>query len=195
VSTRLRMKVCGVGIPDDFAIVAANAWMRSRRHVARSALAASVALYCMVSDARAQQPNLSCPGQWSDDGQGYRCVCSDGSIAKFSNGTMVCDATVADPNALTWHFQNRTSGDTDVAFYSQDRDYAWPGYNQGYLLNDHNPRTFALSCTPGEHICYGAWYVQDPSGTYWGTGFNNQQYCANCCYTCGSTPPLIPIDP
>lgn len=167
----------------------------SWRPTPRTALAAAISLYSIMSDARAQPPNLSCPGQWSNDGRGYRCVCSDGSIAKFSNGTMVCDATVADPNAITWHFQNRTSSDTDVAFYSQDRDYAWPGYNQGYLLNDHEPRTFALSCIPGEHICYGAWYAPDPLGTYWGSGFNNQQYCANCCYTCGSTPPLVPIDP
>lgn len=195
MSKYLRVNVCSEQKPLDPVIVLANARIRWRSRTLRFALAAAIAPYSIMSDARAQPPNLSCPGQWSDDGRGYRCVCSDGSIAKFSNGVMVCDATIPDPNAITWHFQNRTSSDTNVAFYSQDRDYAWPGYNQGYLLNDHNPRTFALSCIHGEHICYGAWYSPDPLGTYWGSGFNNQQGCANCCYTCGSTPPLIPIDP
>lgn len=161
-------------------------------------LAAVASLYVSVTEVKAQAPNISCPGQWSNDGKGYRCVCGDGTIAEFHSGTMVCNATApptTDPNSIMWHFQNRTPYTIGLAFYSQERDYAWPGYNQAYNLLANNSQTFPLSCVAGEHICYGAWYMNDPTGIYWGAGFNREQGCQNCCYTCGSSPPLLPIDP
>jgi hypothetical protein len=171
-------------------------WTRLQHFAFLSMFVVAVTSFLFLAiEARAQVPNISCPGQWSDDGKGYRCVCADGAVAKFTNGSMVCSQTRPDPNSLTWHFQNRTSNTIGLGFYSQDRDNAWPGYNQAYNLIGAAPQSYALSCISGEHICFGAWYLNDPQGTYWGAGFNREQSCTNCCYTCGSSPPLIPIDP
>jgi hypothetical protein len=99
------------------------------------------------------------------------------------------------PNMLTWDFLNATPYTIDLSFYSQDRDSGWPGGDQAFVLNDHTPHRYSLTCMPGEHICFGAWYDGNTEGTYWGAGFERQQGCDNCCYTCGSSVPLTPLGP
>jgi hypothetical protein len=100
-----------------------------------------------------------------------------------------------DPNVLIWQFQNQTPYTLALAFYSQDSDSAWPGGDQAYVLNDRNPHSYPLTCIPGEHICFGAWYDGNPEGNYWGAGFERQQGCDACCFTCGANVPLIPLGP
>ena len=69
-----------------------------------------------------------------------------------------------------------------VVFYSESRSgQAWPGSGQEYILE--KDRTYRLTCTRGEKICFGAW--RDGQTKHWGVGHGNQG-CANCCVTCGS---------
>lgn len=70
-----------------------------------------------------------------------------------------------------------------LAFYSQNYDREWPGNGKQYIL--HGTKTYNLSCTPGEKICFGAW--RDHQITYWGVGRKGKQNCQRCCIQCGQT--------
>ncbi len=52
-------------------------------------------------------------------------------------------------------------------------------------LNLSNDGNYALNCSPGEKICFGAWRASNT--VYWGTGMNDKHGCQNCCTTCGHT--------
>lgn len=70
-----------------------------------------------------------------------------------------------------------------IAFYSDDRNWEWPGGDQVYVLDDSRVHDYSLNCNYGEKICYGAW----PKGTrksYWGVGPDGNQSCSDCCYVC-----------
>lgn len=75
-----------------------------------------------------------------------------------------------------------------LEMYSQDRNHAWPGGGEVYILDDGETKNIALSCDDGENICYGAWVSGDAS-TFWGVGVDNSKECSDCCYVCdgGST--------
>lgn len=101
----------------------------------------------------------------------------------------------ADAQSLTWYVQSYYEYQVDVAFYSQDRNHEWPGGGDVWVLDDYNEQEIALSCIPGETICYGAW-VRGDSSTYWGVGYNNEQWCGDCCYVCdGGYTPTIVLEP
>lgn len=70
-----------------------------------------------------------------------------------------------------------------LAFYSKNYDREWPGNGKQYIL--HGTKTYNLSCTPGEKICFGAW--RDHQITYWGVGRKGKQGCQRCCIQCGQT--------
>lgn len=70
-----------------------------------------------------------------------------------------------------------------LAFYSENRNWEWPGGDQVYVLDDSRVHDYSLNCNSGEKICYGAW----PKGTrqsYWGVGPDANQSCSDCCYIC-----------
>lgn len=87
-------------------------------------------------------------------------------------------------DSLTWRIRSEHPNAVSVEFYSQDRNHAWPGGSQVYVIKDWDVHTYKLNCYTGEKICYGAW-VRGRKSTYWGVGHNNRNRCRTCCYTCG----------
>jgi tetratricopeptide (TPR) repeat protein len=104
----------------------------------------------------------------------------------------------SDEPTLTFRILKRASGTVRLAFYSQDRRYAWPGNNRHYVLSQNTETHYAVACRENERICYGAWTV-DADGDedrYWGVGMSNGHACSNCCYACnGIRTEVIPLDP
>jgi hypothetical protein len=91
-------------------------------------------------------------------------------------------------HAVSFNVKNLTGKTVVTAFYSQTRPgLAWPGLNQGYNFEPNDSRVQSLNCKFNEKVCYGAWYRDNPAGTYWGAGFNGANSCASCCITCGQT--------
>lgn len=90
---------------------------------------------------------------------------------------------LAEQATLTWSFRNNHQNRVQLEFYSQDRNSAWPGDGQAYVLDDYAVHTFRLNCVAGEKICYGAW-IDGDSNTYWGVGIDDQYGCSDCCVTC-----------
>lgn len=88
---------------------------------------------------------------------------------------------------ITFNVTNDTSRTLLVSFFSQDRDAAWPGGGRDYIVQPRASQSFALTCRTTEQVCYGA-YPQGErySGGYWGVGPDNDQWCENCCYACGT---------
>ncbi len=87
-------------------------------------------------------------------------------------------------DSLTWQIRSEHPNAVAVEFYSQERNYSWPGGSKVYIIKDWDTHTYRLSCHSGEKICYGAW-VRGRKSTYWGVGQNNRNRCTTCCYTCG----------
>lgn len=90
-----------------------------------------------------------------------------------------------DPNGQTWIVKSMYAYKVQLTFFSQDRNFAWPGGNEAYALYDSLEHTYNLSCRQGEKICYGAW-PNGRSDIYWGVGADNNRSCSNCCERCGS---------
>lgn len=85
-----------------------------------------------------------------------------------------------DNSSLT--FRIRSEGTASrLSFYSQDRNFLWPGGGRDYIV-DSELRSYSLSCQTGEQVCFGAWTRS--SSDYWGVGYNNQYNCHNCCRIC-----------
>lgn len=105
-------------------------------------------------------------------------------------------ASIGDSAAenLYWEFQNRSGYSLQLSFYSQRRNAEWPGNNRAYDLNSSRVRSFNLNCIPGEKICYGAWYRNNP-GQHWGVGRDGKQGCRKCCYDCGDATSQTNLDP
>ncbi|MBB4304054.1 hypothetical protein GGD81_003109 [Rhodobium orientis] len=94
------------------------------------------------------------------------------------------DVASAAAETLTWQVRSEHPNTVAVEFYSQDRNAAWPGDGEVYLIRDWDTHTFKLDCRRGESICYGAW-VRNQSSSYWGVGKDNARGCQRCCYVCG----------
>ncbi len=91
-------------------------------------------------------------------------------------------------HAVSFNVKNLTGMTVVMGFYSQTRPgLAWPGLNQGYNLEPGESRAQSLNCRFNEKVCYGAWYRDNPAGSYWGAGFNGANGCTSCCFTCGQT--------
>lgn len=83
----------------------------------------------------------------------------------------------------------------DIAFYSSNRRYAWPGNNRVYTIRDSKTHHYVLNCERGEKICYGAG-VRNRYRTYWGSGIGNRHRCPSCCFICnGNATPPIALNP
>ena len=90
----------------------------------------------------------------------------------------------AQASSVVWEIRSLYRYQVEIAFYSNNRDWQWPGRGKVWVLDDDNYKTFTLNCRYGEKICYGAWVRGDRS-RYWGAGYGNRQSCSSCCYTCG----------
>ncbi|MEM1389137.1 MAG: hypothetical protein AAF748_07775 [Pseudomonadota bacterium] len=94
-------------------------------------------------------------------------------------------ATSAQAAELQWSFDNESNGRISIKFFSDVRDWEWPGNNQVYYVDPRDGvRTMTLSCNQGERICYGAWLDSNPN-YIWGVGRTGNSGCRSCCYVCG----------
>lgn len=93
---------------------------------------------------------------------------------------------------LQWHIRSEHEYAVSLEFYSQDRNYVWPGNDEVYVIRDYEVHDYTLTCNNGEKICYGAW-VRNDSSSYWGSGYDGKQSCDSCCFTCGAgdTPVVV----
>lgn len=93
-------------------------------------------------------------------------------------------AIPAAADSLYWEVRSDHPNVVSLEFYSQDRDRAWPGGDEVYIIDDYETHSFNLECRSGEKICLGAW-LRGRSDVYWGVGFNDSEGCRGCCYICG----------
>ena len=93
---------------------------------------------------------------------------------------------------LQWHVRSEHEYAVSLEFYSQDRNHVWPGNDEVYVIRDYDVHNYTLTCNNGEKICYGAW-VRNDSSSYWGSGYDGEQSCDSCCFTCGAgdTPVVV----
>ena len=84
---------------------------------------------------------------------------------------------------IIWRFKNDYTYTIYLKFFSQDRDWSWPGGGEVYVLDYGREHTFHIKGLGGEKVCYGAWSAGDPS-TYWGVGKDGSRGCNKCCYWC-----------
>ena len=113
-------------------------------------------------------------------------------LAAIAWMTVAIGTTAAMSAELVWHFRSEYDYAISLEFYSQSRGHVWPGDNQVYVIRDGDVHDYSLSCNNGEKICYGAW-VRNNSSSFWGSGYNGDQSCDSCCFTCGagSTPVIV----
>jgi hypothetical protein len=84
---------------------------------------------------------------------------------------------------MLFYFRNGTGSAVAVEVFSQDRQEVWPGGGQVWLFETGQKKTVPIACTPGEHICYGAW-VNGNEKMSWGVGPDGAYACKNCCLIC-----------
>lgn len=85
---------------------------------------------------------------------------------------------------FTFRIKSEYEYKVQIAFFSQDRNFVWPGPGRAFSLDDSRTQSFPLRCESGEKICYGAWVTGDGSLS-WGVGPKNDQSCKKCCFVCG----------
>jgi hypothetical protein len=108
------------------------------------------------------------------------------AVASF--GLVLMVAASSDPaqsGDATFKLTDRAPFSIIVKFFSQNRNWVWPGPTSHWTLGDNAQHAFRLACQDGEKICYGASYTADDQ-TYWGVGFKGDKGCQNCCLTCGN---------
>jgi hypothetical protein len=102
-------------------------------------------------------------------------------LAAYGTVFLPAPSSAAD---LEWHIRSLYPYQVEIAFYSTNRNWQWPGNGQVWVLMDDKFKSFSLGCEYGEKICYGAW-VRGDASLYWGVGDENSQSCDSCCYVCG----------
>jgi hypothetical protein len=95
----------------------------------------------------------------------------------------------AQNGSVTFNLTDNATYTIYVKFYSQNRNWTWPGPSDHWTLGDNAQHSFKLACNVGEKICYGGSYSQDGNGTYWGVGFLGNQSCTDCCLVCAANNP------
>jgi hypothetical protein len=101
---------------------------------------------------------------------------------------LVLAASFAAPvsaDTLVWRVKSEHPNSVSLEFYSQDRNAAWPGGGEVYVIKDWEIHNYRLDCRSGEQICFGAW-VRNDTSSYWGAGYNGDEACESCCVTCGN---------
>jgi hypothetical protein len=87
------------------------------------------------------------------------------------------------PNQIMFVVKSEHPRVVDIAFYSDQRRHAWPGFDRVYTIRDYKVHNYVLNCTPGEKICYGAG-VRNNYRQYWGVGVGRKHRCGTCCFVC-----------
>ncbi len=108
----------------------------------------------------------------------------------------ITDSITNPTSTLTWQMQLDSGCSTAVylKFFDETANLQWPAQNFFYVLNQPGQvQSFALACTTGDNVCYGASLYQNSDQLYWGVGVLNDQSCANCCISCTTTT-VSPID-
>lgn len=117
-----------------------------------------------------------------------------GKLMLAAVATLVLVATDASASTLTFKVRSYHNNQVDVAFFSQNRNHAWPGGTKVWVIKDYEVHNYKLDCANGEKICYGAWLRGDTT-TYWGTGYGGKQRCTSCCFVCnGGTTPVMNLN-
>ena len=99
------------------------------------------------------------------------------------------------PVNFTWRFQKNSGGVARVKMFARARGNVWPSANTNWRMDGPGLYSFTTTCRHGEKMCYGGWKDGD-TDSFWGTGFENDQGCSDCCYTCvRGQSPVIPLDP
>ncbi|WP_349359386.1 hypothetical protein [Stappia sp.] len=108
---------------------------------------------------------------------------------------LLLPALPAQAETMSWLFRSNHPNIVDVELYSQSRDHVWPGGDKVFVLDDGQTTEFAIDCSAGEDICYGAW-VRGDANAYWGVGLDDEEACESCCYVCeaGETEVIV-LDP
>lgn len=102
---------------------------------------------------------------------------------------LVCYAGTCSVAGMTWTIKNLYGIRTWARFYTADCRLVWPDNVNAYPINNGQTGTYALDCTPGESVCYGA--EDDGRSVYWGVDLDCGSSCNACCYPCdGKTHPV-----
>jgi len=96
---------------------------------------------------------------------------------------VIAGSLPAAADVLTWKVRSTYPYIVYLEFYSQDRDVAWPGGREVWVLRNSKWHTYRLNCRRGERICYGAW--TDTRTSQWGVGEADSMGCRDCCAVCG----------
>jgi hypothetical protein len=80
---------------------------------------------------------------------------------------------------------NNTSNTINVAFYDgSNRAQIDPADGRAYIQRGQRRQSYAVSCTPGQNVCYGAAVQGNALSPYWGLGLHGKQNCIGCCVVC-----------
>ena len=114
-----------------------------------------------------------------------------------AQATETITVNITNPTStLTWQLELDSGCSTAVylKFFDETANLQWPAQNYFYVLNQPGQvQSFALACTTGDSVCYGASLYQNSDQLYWGVGVLNDQSCASCCISCANTT-VSPID-
>ena len=93
---------------------------------------------------------------------------------------------------FTFVIQNNHYYAVEVQIYTPIRRAAWPAWNRVWINSSSVPERYAISCVPGEKVCFGA----QAGRIYWGVGLRGRYGCVACCYTCvdGGESPTINLN-
>lgn len=58
---------------------------------------------------------------------------------------------------MTWIVQSDYRYQVQVAVFSRNPRWEWPGHGNAYPLDDFDEHDIPISCQHGQKICYGAW--------------------------------------
>ena len=102
-------------------------------------------------------------------------------------------AEAAAQQSLTFVVRNETNAVVNYKLWSATRNHVWPSSSSAYVMNfKGDQRSTRINCIPGEKICYGAWFRQNPN-IIWGAGTTGKGRCADCCYTCNGTATKVKV--
>ena len=107
-----------------------------------------------------------------------------------AQATETITVNISNPTStLVWQMELDSSCATAayLKFFDETANLQWPGQNLFYVLNQPGQiQSFALACTTGDKICFGASLYQNSDQYYWGVGVLNDQSCTSCCYACSN---------
>ena len=102
--------------------------------------------------------------------------------------------TQTDSRSITFTFVDACNDGRRVnirffeAVAGRNTGHQWPGGGQFWSTTGYNrTNSQPLACRSGTQVCYGAQI--DGARTYFGAGFDGNESCSACCYTCGGGDP------